>query len=688
MKALKRFCKTTLGKTLLYLCTNLTFTIFLISTILIFLMINAGGYRYSLANTYTNMIREHIIQSGYHMLFYQLDDNAFLSTINESQNMIYELWETDTTGNNSRILANNNNNNSGTNWNYAVTYHVTFEYDYYSDSYFPYIDHHSFSIFDSEIGDFLTEDYIQDRYLVEITDSTLDIAETPNSVHENYSKDYVFYIKINHAFPKTDYYSILFDITRISYQLRYPLFGIVPLSFLLWLLCFVMLMSVSARRPDSEELHPGPLHKVPFDIVLLIYSAVLVVFILIIASIWYDNNEIPIIIITSILLLISIHLQTGLCMGIAARIKDKSFLPNTVTFRLLRWIGKGFRYLWKGIRHLWNAVHYIPMIWRTILITLGIVIVNGLLLLLAYDLPEGAILLYIIQCILVVPPIFYLAFQLRKLQQAGIALAAGDLNYHTDTRGMFWDFKRHGENLNDIAKGMVTAVEKQLKSERLKTELITNVSHDIKTPLTSIISYSTLISEEPCDNEHIHEYADALIRQSDRLKRLIEDLVEASKASTGNLDVILSPCDLSILLTQAAGEYENRMEEHELTLITKQPEQAVHIMADGRRLWRVIDNLMNNICKYAQSGTRVYISLEHKERFAVITFKNTSHDPLDLTADELMERFVRGDSSRNTEGNGLGLSIARSLTELQHGTFELIVDGDLFKVILTFPTTE
>jgi len=232
---------------------------------------------------------------------------------------------------------------------------------------------------------------------------------------------------------------------------------------------------------------------------------------------------------------------------------------------------------------------------------------------------------------------------------------------------------------------MSSAVEERMKSERMKTELITNVSHDIKTPLTSIINYSDLIAKETDDPAKVREYTEVLTRQSVRLKKLIEDLIEASKASTGNLEVLLAPCESNVLLSQAAGEYEAKMKEHNLELVVSQPDHPVMIMADGRRLWRVFDNLLNNICKYAQEGTRVYLSLTETSSGAEISFKNTSRQQLNITADELKERFVRGDSSRNTEGNGLGLSIAQSLTELQKGTMELCVDGDLFKVTLKFP---
>ena len=178
------------------------------------------------------------------------------------------------------------------------------------------------------------------------------------------------------------------------------------------------------------------------------------------------------------------------------------------------------------------------------------------------------------------------------------------------------------------------------------------------------------------------------MRQSRRLKKLLEDLVEASKATTGNLEVNMTACQAEVLLTQAAGEYEQRFEDKQLQLVVREPEEEIWIRADGRHLWRVFDNLLNNICKYAQENTRVYLSLERMEEKAVITFRNTSKYQLDVSADELMERFVRGDKSRNMEGNGLGLSIAKSLVELQKGNMEIVVDGDLFKVILTFAVTQ
>ena len=231
---------------------------------------------------------------------------------------------------------------------------------------------------------------------------------------------------------------------------------------------------------------------------------------------------------------------------------------------------------------------------------------------------------------------------------------------------------------------MQSAVNEKLKSERMRTELITNVSHDIKTPLTSIINYVDLIKKEKPENEKIKEYIGVLDRQSVRLKKLIEDLVEASKASTGNLTVNLAECEAGVLLSQTVGEFDERLRDAGLTPVLNMPEEPIKIMADGRRLWRVFENLMSNICKYSLSGTRAYMELYQSDGKAYIVFKNISKCELNISSDELTERFVRGDTSRNTEGSGLGLSIAKSLTELQKGEMRIETDGDLFKATLIF----
>ena len=238
--------------------------------------------------------------------------------------------------------------------------------------------------------------------------------------------------------------------------------------------------------------------------------------------------------------------------------------------------------------------------------------------------------------------------------------------------------------VNDIAGGLSNAIEENLKSERLKTELITNVSHDLKTPLTSIINYVDLLKKENVQDEKIKEYIRIIDEKSMRLKKLTEDLVEASKASSGNIKLQLEKIDVKQIIQQITGEFEDKFEKNNLEIITTFPKEEANIKADGRYLSRVLENLCSNISKYTMSNTRVYIDVIKENSNIKIQFKNISKEKLNISADELMQRFVRGDSSRNTEGSGLGLSIAQSLTELQHGKFELILDGDLFKTVITF----
>lgn len=244
--------------------------------------------------------------------------------------------------------------------------------------------------------------------------------------------------------------------------------------------------------------------------------------------------------------------------------------------------------------------------------------------------------------------------------------------------------KEMAEYINDIARGFSNAIEKSLKSERMKTELITNVSHDIKTPLTSIINYVDLLKKEEMPNDRAREYLEVLDNKSQRLKRLTEDLVEASKASSGNIKLNIEKLNVKELMKQISGEFEDKFQERKLELNLTMPEEDCIIEADSRYVYRVIENMYANVVKYALEASRVYVDIVPVENELQIQIKNISKERLNITADELMQRFVRGDSSRNTEGSGLGLSIAQSLTELQGGKFSIYLDGDLFKVIIQF----
>ena len=298
---------------------------------------------------------------------------------------------------------------------------------------------------------------------------------------------------------------------------------------------------------------------------------------------------------------------------------------------------------------------------------------------------EDRLLFMTIFSALVLAGLFWILRQVVRLQEGIKRLAEGDLTYKMDTKHLHGPFRMYAHDLNRISAGMTVEVERRMKSEHLKTELLTNVSHDIKTPLTSIINYVDLLKNQDIASEDAKSYVEVLDRQSHRLKKLLEDLIEASKAATGNITAELAPTDAAELLRQAEGEYNERLREQKLIPVLRIDAETCSILADGRLLWRVFDNLLGNIVKYAMPGTRVYLELSHRSDRCVITIRNISKDELGIEAEELMERFVRGDAARATEGSGLGLSIARSLTECMKGGFDLVLDGDLFKVILDFP---
>lgn len=298
---------------------------------------------------------------------------------------------------------------------------------------------------------------------------------------------------------------------------------------------------------------------------------------------------------------------------------------------------------------------------------------------------EDRLLFMTVFSALVLAGLFWILRQVVRLQEGIKRLAEGDLTYKMDTKHLHGPFRMYAHDLNRISAGMTVEVERRMKSEHLKTELLTNVSHDIKTPLTSIINYVDLLKNQDIASEDAKSYVEVLDRQSHRLKKLLEDLIEASKAATGNITAELAPTDAAELLRQAEGEYNERLREQKLIPVLRIDAETCSILADGRLLWRVFDNLLGNIVKYAMPGTRVYLELSHRSDRCVITIRNISKDELGIEAEELMERFVRGDAARATEGSGLGLSIARSLTECMKGSFDLVLDGDLFKVILDFP---
>lgn len=275
--------------------------------------------------------------------------------------------------------------------------------------------------------------------------------------------------------------------------------------------------------------------------------------------------------------------------------------------------------------------------------------------------------------------------QRQKLLTAIQEINSEEGNMRISESGLFAINRQMAAAVNDLGDGLRHALQEQMKSERMKADLITNVSHDLKTPLTSIINYVDLLKREELHNEKANEYLEVLDQKSQRLKQLTEDLVEASRASSGNVVLDIRRIDVKELLMQTSGEFVERFEARGLQLVENFPQNPQYVDADGRRLWRIIENLFRNVEKYAMPHTRVYLDLINDGDRVAFSLKNISENPLNISPEELTERFTRGDESRSTEGSGLGLSIAKDLTEIQQGTFEIYLDGDLFKVTVSFP---
>ena len=463
---------------------------------------------------------------------------------------------------------------------------------------------------------------------------------------------------------------------------------VVTVCALAELFFLVFLARAAGRRAGREEAVAGWQEKIPFDLyaaVVLGGSAMLVAAAASGTEGTFQGFE-PIMIAAVLACCAAAYaLFLAFWMTLCARVKLGRWWENTVCCWLLRLCRRVLRWCWRVLCRAWGAlagfVRGIPLVWRT---AVGCCVIGVLLFALESNHADGLLLMLI--AVLSVAACL-LSMQLRRLQKGGEALAAGDLTSQVDTSHMYFDLKRHGENLNAISRGMSIAVEQRLKSERLKTELITNVSHDIKTPLTSIVNYVDLLQREHTPEQE-REYLAVLDRQAHKLKKLTVDLVEMSKASTGNIPCHIARRSVRELIDQTVGEYAEKLSAARLEPVVTLPDEELYCLCDGALMWRVLDNLLSNACKYACAGTRLYIAARREGETVAFSFKNISRDALNIDPDELMERFVRGDSSRTTEGSGLGLNIAKSLVELQKGTFSIAIDGDLFKVGFVLPRTE
>lgn len=470
------------------------------------------------------------------------------------------------------------------------------------------------------------------------------------------------------------------------------------------LACLVFAFVSAGRRKGREGASLNAVDRLPLDLYAAIcWAAVfgLLLAVVAVADNMTDNTWPFLVTRNGVMFAVTVAIcaYTGILIALAPFLSFATRLKvgggiwwrNTLICWVCRLCWRVIKWCWILVKRfcgwVWYMTKKIPIVPRTAIIMAAILFFNFLLMVWNMNVYGDAFvwfLLFILSLVIFVAACFG-AWQMKSLKAAGERMARGEIDEKIDTQHMYWEFKHHAKNLNSIGDGMAAAVEQRMKSERLKTELITNVSHDIKTPLTSIVNYVDLL-QKPHTPEQEAEYLEVLDRQSKRLKKLTEDLVEASKASTGNMNVNIVRTNTREIIEQSLAEYGRRMEQGNLSIIVKIPEEPPQAMADGRLLWRVLDNLFNNVVKYALPGTRVYITSEIEGGDAVISVKNISRDPLNISAEELMERFVRGDASRHTEGSGLGLNIAQSLVTLMHGRFSLSVDGDLFKAEIRLPS--
>lgn len=491
------------------------------------------------------------------------------------------------------------------------------------------------------------------------------------------------------------------------------------LSLVVAVVLLIFLLCSAGHKADFEGIYLSKFDKFPIDILIAIWAGLTVLLAWGIISFIdltfyelltynYDPqlwSTVPFLAVLLVLaVVIDAILLAILLMTSAVRLKTGNYVKLSLIFIVLnfafrilkkllvfsfeilkRSCGAIFRFCKKTLHLICSFIRSIPLVWKTVIAVIIVMFIEFILL--ALDWGEWWPAAWIFTGVLCVG-VIAVAILLKRIKKGTEEIAKGNVYKKIDTKYLFLDMKDHAENINNINDGIARAVEERMKSERFKTELITNVSHDIKTPLTSIINYVDLLEKEEIENETAKEYVSVLSRQSARLKKLIDDLLEASKASTGNINVNLTQLELGILLSQALGEYDEKFSNSNLQVVLNKTDDLLLVMADNRHIWRVFDNILNNIAKYAQPNTRVYIDAKHNNKMAEISFRNISKDALNISGDELMERFVRGDSSRNTEGSGLGLSIAKSLTEVQKGNLDIKIDGDLFKVRLAFPLSE
>lgn len=501
------------------------------------------------------------------------------------------------------------------------------------------------------------------------------------------TKDFVFAVSVDTKFSVADSMADEAENYETYSKLMFPMLAGAIFGSVLWLIGMVWLTVTAGRRPEDEEIHLNGFDRwyteIAVGTVIGIWLAGTIISGTLIAnsSLGYSHVVVTVIVIC---LICGTYTMAWFLIGylsLVRRIKAGTLWKNSLIRKVLKWIGKC-----SG-----KFADFARAFSRNTAEKIKVLLVGGAFLFLQF---------LIIGCVFSGAGVFLLAlmavdvavmiFAIRKADGLDLIMdglkkiSDGELQYKIKTDTLTGKQKVMAEYINNIGSGLDAAVENSLKKERMQTELITNVSHDLKTPLTSIINYVDLMKRENPTDPKIQEYLRILDEKSQRLKVLTEDVVEASKASTGNIKLEMNDIDFVEMVQQVIGEFEEKFKEKNLTMMVHFTDEPSIIYADGQRMWRVLENVFGNVVKYAMEGTRVYAEISNRNKKVTFSLKNISAQPLNISADELTERFIRGDVARNTEGSGLGLSIAKSLTELQGGEFKLYLDGDLFKVMITF----
>ena len=501
------------------------------------------------------------------------------------------------------------------------------------------------------------------------------------------TKDFVFAVSVDTKFSVADSMADEAENYETYSKLMFPMLAGAIFGSVLWLIGMVWLTVTAGRRPEDEEIHLNGFDRWYTEIaagtVIGIWLAGTIISGTLIAnsSLGYSHVVVTVIVIC---LICGTYTMAWFLIGylsLVRRIKAGTLWKNSLIRKVLKWIGKCSGKL----------ADFARAFSRNTAEKIKVLLVGGAFLFLQF---------LIIGCVFSGAGVFLLAlmavdvavmiFAIRKADGLDLIMdglkkiSDGELQYKIKIDTLTGKQKVMAEYINNIGSGLDAAVENSLKKERMQTELITNVSHDLKTPLTSIINYVDLMKRENPTDPKIQEYLRILDEKSQRLKVLTEDVVEASKASTGNIKLEMNDIDFVEMVQQVIGEFEEKFKEKNLTMMVHFTDEPSIIYADGQRMWRVLENVFGNVVKYAMEGTRVYAEISNRNKKVTFSLKNISAQPLNISADELTERFIRGDVARNTEGSGLGLSIAKSLTELQGGEFKLYLDGDLFKVMITF----